>query len=452
MKKMLKMIKHFFCGIWHFIDIKIIIPITKIILKLFKQFNGSGRRFEKWISKTRTLLFVSLFLAVSLFILVDQKILDFTNNSAEVLKDQPINVIYNDEAYAVEGLPKKVDITLIGSRADLYFAKQSSTHDIAIDLTGLKPGTHKVNIKYNQALKSIKYEVNPSVATVIIYPKISKTRSLTSDIINQDMLDEKLIIESVKLDSDNVTIKGAEHRLTEVSTVKALVDVESLPKQETGEIILKDVPLKAYDKQGNITNIEIVPSKVSAKIVIASPSKELPIKVIPKGDVAFGKAISSIATSETKVKVYGTKKALEEINYIPLEIDVSDLKGNYTYKLELLRPTGIRSMSVNNVTVDISLGTVSSKDIDNVGIKYRNIADDRYSIQGMSAEDVKVSVSLKGVKEVIDNITTDDVTAYLNLDGYIEGEHEVIVKVEGSDSRVQYIPKTKKVKIRISKK
>ena len=450
--KLLKAIRNFFYGIWRFIDRKIIIPITKLILKLTKNFNGSGRRFEKWLAKPNVLLFVSLFLAVVIFVIVDQKILDFTDNSAEVLKDQPINVIYNEEAYVVEGLPSDVDITLIGSRADLYFAKQSSTHDITIDLTGLKPGTHKVNIKYNQALKSINYEVNPSEATVIIYPKVSETKTLTSDIINQDMLDPKLVIESVELDSDNVTVKGAEHQLEEVSSVKALVDVESLSKQEAGELTLKDVPLKAYDKQGNIIDVEIVPSKVSAKIVVESPSKELPIKVIPTGDVTFGKAISSINISESKVTVYGSKEALENLSFVPLEVDVTDLKEDSTYKLELLKPTGVRSMSVNNVTVDITLGTVSSKDVENVSIKYRNIDDEEYSVQGLSAEDVRIPVSLKGVKEVIDGITAEDIDAYLDLDGYTEGEYEVDVQVEGTDSRVQYTPKTKKVKIRITKK
>lgn len=448
----MKAIKNFFYGIWHGIDRKIIIPITRFILNVNKNFNGSSRRFEKWLAKPNILLFVSLFLAVVIFFFVDQKILDFTNNSAEVLKDQPIKVIYNDEAYVVEGLPKNVDITLIGSRADLYFAKQSSTHDITIDLTGLKPGTHKVNIKYNQALKSINYEVNPSEATVIIYPKVSKTKTLTSDIINQDMLDSKLVIDDVKLDSDNVTVKGAEHQLEEVATVKALIDIESLPKQEAGELTLKDVPLKAYDKQGNIIDVEIVPSKVSAKIEISSPSKEVPIKVVPVGNVAFGKAISSINTSETVVTVYGSKTTLEKLTYVPLEVDVSDLKENYTYKLELLRPKGVRSMSVNNVTVDVTLGIVSSKEVDNVGIKYRNIADDQYSIQGLSADDVKVSVNLKGVKEVIDAINAEDIVAYLDLDGYNEGEYEVDVKVEGTDPRVEYTPKTKKVKIKITKK
>ena len=88
------------------------------------------------------------------FIVIDQKIVTFSQNSAEVLRSIPVTAIYNEEAYVVEGLPETVDITLIGSKTDLFIAKQMSTYDVSIDLTGLKPGQHKVNIKYNQSLPS----------------------------------------------------------------------------------------------------------------------------------------------------------------------------------------------------------------------------------------------------------------------------------------------------------
>ena len=70
----------------------------------------------------------------------------------------------------------------------------------------------------------------------------------------------------------------------------------------------------------------------------------------------------------------------------------------------------------------------------------------------MSINDTKVSVALTGVKAVIDQIGADDISAYLDLDGYTEGEYEVPVKVEGTDVKVQYTAKTKKVKIKIVKK
>lgn len=451
MKKIIKGIGNFFHAIGMFFDKKIIIPITKLILKITEKFDKSSRKVENWLSKTSTLLFISLIIAIVTFIVIDQKKLFFSESSAEILKSQPVQVIMNEEAYVVEGLPEEVDITLIGRKADLYFAKQSPSHDVVVDLTGLKPGTHKVNIKYNQALASIDYNVNPSTATVIIYPKISETRTLTYDLLNQDSLDSKLVIDNVSISTDKVVIKGAEYQLKKVATVKALIDINNLVKQEVGVTTINDIALKAYDENGNVVDVEIVPEKINADIKISSPSKELPIKVIPVGNVAFGKAISSINSSETSVKVYGDEETLNSLTYIPVEVDVNDLSSNKQYKMELEKPVGIKYMSVNNITVNVGLDNSTSKDLAGIDIKYRNLADG-YSVQGVSASDTSVTVTLKGVESVIKNITTDDVTAYLDLSGYGEGTHEVDVLVTGDDVKVEYVVKTKKVKVKITRK
>ena len=451
MKKIIKGIGNFFHAIGIFFDKKIIIPITKLILKITEKFDKSSRKVENWLSKTSTLLFISLIIAIITFIVIDQKKLFFSESSAEILKSQPVQVIMNEEAYVVEGLPEEVDITLIGRKADLYFAKQSPSHDVVVDLTGLKPGTHKVNIKYNQALASIDYNVNPSTATVIIYPKISETRTLTYDLLNQDSLDSKLVIDNVSISTDKVVIKGAEYQLKKVATVKALIDIKNLVKQEVGVITINDIALKAYDENGYVVDVEIVPEKINADITISSPSKELPIKVIPVGNVAFGKAISSINSSETSVTVYGDEETLNSLTYIPVEVDVNDLNSNKQYKMELEKPVGIKYMSVNNITINVGLDNSTSKDLAGIDIKYRNLADG-YSVQGVSANDTSVTVTLKGVESVIKNITTDDVTAYLDLSGYGEGTHEVDVLVTGDDVKVEYVVKTKKVKVKITAK
>ena len=445
-----------FKRIARFIDKKLVVPVTKVIMKIGKKLGGSNRSLETWLSRSNTLLFVSLFFALLVFILFDQKTLMFNDTSAEVLKDQTVEAVYNEEAYVVEGLPDKVDITLMGSRSDLFIAKQSTTSKVTVDLTGLKPGTHKVDIEYMRPNDSVDYSVNPSVATVNIYPKVSESKTLTTDLLNQDSLDEKLIVDNVTPEVDKVVIKGTDdenaiNSLTKVATVKALVDVSSLNNQEVGTVTLKDVPLKAYDSDGNSLDIEIVPSKIEVNVDLSSPSKTVPIKVVPKGDITFGKAISSISLSQSNVTVYGQQEVLDDLEYVPVEVDVDGLKEDREYKLELDKPKGVKSMSVNNVKVNITLGTSTDKDINNVNIDVRNL-DDRYSVQGLSQNDIQVTVNVKGVESVLNNLQAEDITAYIDLKDFEPGEYEVEVKVEGTDSRVQYLSKTKKVKIRVVEK
>lgn len=440
----------------NFIDKKIVMPITRLVVKIANSFENSEKTIEGWLSKQNTLLFVSLLCAIVVFIIIDQKIIVFTNQTAEVLKDQKVEVIYNEEAYVVEGLPETVDITLMGNRSDLFIAKQSTTSKVSVDLTGLKPGTHKVSIKYSQPLNSIEYSVNPSVANVNIYNKVSETKTLTVDVLNQDDLDEKLVINNITPETDQVVIKGTDNKnavnsLTKVSTVKALVDINELPSQTEGTITIKEVPLKAYDKDGNSLEVEIVPSKINVDLEIESPSKEVPIKVIPKGEIGFGKAISSINMSNSSVKVYGPKNVLEKLEYIPLEVDVSGLKEDRDYKLDLTKPKGVRSMELNNISLKFTLGQSTDKDIEDINIDVRNL-NDKYSVQGLSENDIKVTVNVKGVDSVLKGLTAEDIVAYIDLKDYAPGEYEIPVKVEGTDSRVGYLSKTKKVKIRIVEK
>lgn len=444
----MKAIISFFRSIISFIDKKIIVPITKLVLKISSNFDNSGKKVENWLTKSNTLLFISLFLAIIIFIMIDQKIILYTDNNAVVLKNQPVDVNYNSEKYVIEGLPEMVDITLIGSKTDLYIAKQSSAHDVTIDLAGLKAGTHKVNISYNQNTGSIEYMVNPSVATVIIYEKVSETRTMTVDMLNNDKLDSKLSIENIKYDTDKVVIKGAEHQLKEVVSVKALVDLNNLPANTTGTYTLKEVPFRAYNADGEVVEVEIVPGTIDITLDITSPSKEVPLKVIPTGEVASGFAISTMALNETKVIVYGDNESLSKINYIPVSIDVANLKSNKNYKIELEKPIGVKALSVNNVTVSVTLDEVSNKKIENIGIEYRNLANG-YSVQG--TDKTRVAVALKGVDTVIENISAEDIMAYIDLEGLTEGDHEVDVKVEGTDNKVQYVSMTKKIKIKIYK-
>lgn len=449
-KKLFKSIKKLFVSIWKTIDKVIVVPITKFFLSITKAFSKNGKYLEKWMTKTNTLIFISLLMALATFFIVDNKSVMLSETSAEVIYDQPVNAIYNKEAYVVEGIPDKVDITLIGRKSDLYLARQISTHDVTLDLTDLKPGTHKVNLNYRQSLGSIDYKLDPSVVTVVIYPKKSNTKTITMDLLNDDKLDEKLFIQEVTPSVDEVYIKGAEHVLSKVATVRALLDVNNIPNPGVGDIEVKDIPLVAYDDRGNIIDVELVPSKINATVKITSPSKELPIKIIPKGSVVFGQAISTMTSDVSKITVYGDEEVLNNLNYIPVEIDVNGLKTDKEYSETIKKPTGIRAMSVNTINIKVTLEPEATREIADVRIKSENLANGLV-VNAASQDDIMIPVIVKGVESVINSIDASSITASIDLSGLGEGEHEVEVKVTGNDERVNYTPKTKKVKIIIKK-
>lgn len=444
----MKRMKSIFNSIASFFERVIITPIGKAIYAINEKISGSSKSFENWLTKKTTLLFVSLLLSIIVFIVVDQKIIVFTESSAEIINDLTVEAIYNEEAFVVEGIPENVDLTLVGRRSELMFAKQASDYKVTVDLTGLAAGTHRVKIEYKQALPSITHSVNPSIATVVIYPKISEVKNLSVDVLNQDVLSEEKVISNLRISSDSVIVKGAEKDLAEVAVVKALVDLKNLATTDVGETILKGVPLVAYNSEGQIIDVELDPNRVDATMSVESPSKEVPIRVKPLGRIGFGKAISTIDMSSSRVTIYGSEEALETINFIEVEVDVEGIQEDREFRVELRNPIGVRTMSSNSINVSIKLGDVVEKEISDINIEYRNLGTD-FSVQGLSVSDIRVVVGVQGVESVVEGINADEIRAYLDLAGLTEGEHEIDVKVEGSDVRVNYLPKTRRVTVRI---
>ena len=426
MKKLGKLLARIFRRIGLFFDKILITPITRIILKIIELSKSSTKGIDRVAGKKSTLLVVSLLLAFATFVFIDNESNVMIDQYAEILYNQPVTAVYNEESYVVEGLPNSVDITLIGQRRHIFLAKQSPSKGVTVDLTGLKPGTHKVTLKYTQRLKSLDYKLDPSTVNVTIYEKESETRTLTYDLLHQDKLEN-------------------------VASVRALLDVNNIPNPSAGDITVKDIPLVAYDKDGKIIDVEIVPKTVAANVTITSPSKEIPVRVVPVGNLAFGKSIESITPSISKVTVYGEQSAIDAIQQLDVEIDVKDLDKDKDFSVTLKKPKGITELSSKNMTVKVSVGNATTKEFKDISISSRNLGEG-LSVQAESEDDRKVTVVVSGSEEALANVKDTDLTAYVDLKNYGVGTHEVDVVVTGSDLKLSYSSKTKKVKVVISKK
>ena len=451
MKKIGKVILRIFRHIGLFFDKRLITPLTKLILWLMNAFQDIARNFDKLSAKKSTLLVVSLLLGFGTFILIDKESNIMIDQYAEILYKQPVTAVYNEELYVIEGLPEAVDITLIGQRRHIFLAKQSPAKGVSVDLTGLKPGNHKVTLKYTQRLKSLDYKLDPSQVTVTIYDKESENKNLTYDILHQDKLDNKLYISNIELDRNEVIVKGARYVLDKIAAVKALIDVNAIPNPKAGDITIKDIPLVAYDDNGEIIDVEIVPKSITAKITITSPSKEIPIKLVPVNNLAFGKSIKSMTSSVSKVTVYGEQATIDAIEQLEVEIDVKGLEEDKEYNVRLKKPKGITEISVKTMTVKVEVDNSSSKEFENISVQSQNL-DSKYKVQALTVDDRQVTVVVKGSEESLKKVTEGDITAFIDLKDYGVGTHEVEVQVTGTDLKLTYASKTKKVKVKISEK
>lgn len=455
MSKIMKAIVNFFKAIYHVIDKIIVTPISRFVYRLGAKFKNNPSKIEKFLNRPHILLYLSLFFAIGIFFLVDSQVITLVENEAEVLSKQPVNVLYNREAYVVEGLVDQVDIILTGRKSAIYLAKQLGDHDVVLDLTDYEASDSSIRVPlvYNQTVDNINYKLDPSYVTVMIKKKESKVwNNVSYELLNENKLDEKLSVDAVELDKTEVVIKGSNDALDRVATVKALIDLSDKKYTDAGSYDITDIRLVAYDSTGAILhNVEIVPTTLTGTITLGTYSAIVPIQVLATGELVTGKSISSITIngkSSYSISIYGEKSIIDEIKSVPVTIDVNNQGNNgaKTYNVTIAKPNGVRHISEENAKVVVSFGEEKQKTLNISDIGYRNKGNGlKVNLVGTS----NVPIQVKGVQSVIDSINTDNISAYIDLAGYGVGDYEVDVKISNDDPRVNYVVATK-VNISIS--
>ncbi len=437
-----------FRALYNIVDKLIVIPISRFIYFLKKKLGKSRGLLDKLLNQPKFLIYLSLGLAIIVFLFIDTIAVNLIQSEAEVIRNVPVKVNYNDEAYVVEGVPSSVDITISGSKEHIYLAKQLGDHEVVLDLTEYtaSDSPYRVEFTYSKSIDSLTYNIDPGYVSVTISKKVSSLMSISYDLLNIDSLSPELSVKSVILDQSEVVVKGSEESLAKVASIKALVDLKDSKLSEAGTYDLTDVKLVAYDNSGIIIeNVEIVPKTVGATITLDSYSKSLPLQINTTGTLIAGKAIAAIQINEKdsySLEVFGEKDELELLDFVPVTIDIDDLGKDSvkTYNVSLTKPPGVRYMSEDTVTISVTFGDEKQKTID-IGnqIKPRGLSD------GLSANIVSnddITVQAKGVTSVIDNIDIEDITAYVDLTGLDKGDHEVKVQIENNNPLITYVVST----------
>ena len=426
---------------------KIVEIYKKTVVFLLNLIKLISNWFEQILIQKRYVKILSLVITLFIFFFVKGK-LNFTDSSAEIIYDQKVHAEYNREIYVVEGIPESVDITLIGSYSDIALAKQIGGHEVYVNLSDLKSGTHEVELKYRKVVNTINYKLDPSKITVVIHNKQSTTKDLDIELINKDKMDPRLSITEYTIDRDKVIVKGTQPNIEKVAFVKALLDLSNIKKAGTHE--LENTQLIAYDSDGNAVDVEVVPSNVKVEIKVESINKKVPIIIIPKGTPKEGLAISYWKLNYNEVTIYGDMNILNNIESIPVEIDVTNLAKNRTFTKDLTKPVGVGYMSINQVEILVELGETTTKVLEGIPVEVKNLGSD-LKVSPVLERDSKVDVTVTGAENVLSAITNDSVEAYVDLTNLGVGTHTVPVIVLGKEKKATYQSSKETIVIEITK-
>lgn len=336
-------------------------------------------------------------------------------NRTVTIKDIPI-VLDNEEILEKLGLSLAshnkltTNIKVEGSATKVYsLSKDDFSLSIDLDSYALKEGENNIPI------------------TIDNYPEGVTIKN--KDVLSIKIDIEKLVKKTFKL-QNKVDISYADN-YSAASTVVEPSEIEAYgPKSAINRIYsvaivgrIKDISkdyseyfqISAFDKNGdNISGIEF--DKNKAKLILSTNKhKEVSIKPNYIGEINNKYAIESLVLSNDKINIFGNSSVINNINEIETEpIDLSKITKNTELKCNLLLPEGVETDSntiVVNITIkDTTLTQQEEEKTITTNINYINKSE------GFIYELPKsVDIKIKGTKESLDKITSDNISVEASL-------------------------------------
>lgn len=380
---------------------------------------------DKIFMTKKHLAIVSLALACLFYVVVNYSNDSLSSlSSSKTLSNVPVTVRYNSDTFEIGGVPESCSVVLTGDAANVNNAASRSGYCL-LSLEGYTEGTHSISVTATGFGDNVSITTTPSVAQVTLKKKTTAQYELSYDFINQNRLDSKYILGTpVFSTGSRINIRASQDTLDSIALVKALIDVSD----QSGNFTV-DAPLVAYDKNGHVVEAEIVPNSVSVSVDITSPHKTVPITLKFSGNMPDGFALENIQLDHQTTDIYAPDEVLDKTSEVAVNLDLSTLTSESSIILPINLPDGVASSDVTMVNVKASLGLVETKILEDVPIIYRN-NDNGLGVSQVST--TVATVTLRGTKSNIENISKNDFSVYIDVAGLSEGTYDLPLYISSS--------------------
>lgn len=427
---------------------------SKKVAKTYATFENYLLRTTRWISGwVDRFLFnqkygkvVALCLAVLMFVTVTYGTGERPVQSGVIISDIPVSVNYAQEVYEIEGIPTKVNVSIVGEQSDVLLTKSQGGYSVEADLTGLSEGTHQIKLTAKNFSPRVDVKLDPSTAVVRIKKKTTWKFELGYDYMNTDKIEDIYILGAAELETTEVMVRAAQETLESIAFVKAWIDVTGANKDFEKEAIIV-----AYNQNGEKLNVTTTPEKVKVKVPVSSPSKAIPIKVIPdaSGTIPNGMAISEIILDQNSANVYAPDAVLNKINELTIPLPINDLTKDTKLSSALTLPSGVKHANVSKVNMEVKLGLGVNSVVADIPIMYMNNVN-HYAITSADLNQSTSNVNVFGTQNNLDTLTKDNISVYIDCKDLQPGVQEVTLYVIGSNPLVKYSLVQSKILVTVS--
>ncbi|MBO5239123.1 MAG: hypothetical protein J6B50_10190 [Lachnospiraceae bacterium] len=335
---------------------------------------------------------------------------------------------------------KTVDIKVEGRRS---VVEKLTVDDFAAtaDLSELSI-TNSVQINVDAANAAIRKEINISVVDSMMKVEIEERgeQKLPISVVTVGDTQEGYAVVSAAATPNMVTITGAASKVKDIKTVRVEIDVEGLNTSIStrGELILLDADGEVIDTDKITTNI----STVGVQVTIQK-TKEVPIQILPAGNVAEGYSIAGdIEFQPTTVLIAGDEGRLRSIHEIVIDdIDVTDKNSDFETTVDItnyLPEDVVIADTTQEVAIKINIEKLVEKTmtIRLTDIEFEGQQDGfEYEID----DDEKLfTITMTGLKRDLDTLTVQMLEPSIDVSSFTgEGTYQTSVILKELEN-IQY--------------
>ncbi|ANC75494.1 hypothetical protein ABE65_000890 [Fictibacillus phosphorivorans] len=406
---------------------------------------------DKLLSSSWFVKIIAFLLALMMYTIVTMETQEEAANNtifskmyteSETIENVPIKPYFDDNQYVLTDMPSSVDLTLTGSsRLITKATKVDKEFEVYIDLTNKKPGNKRVKVQVQGLPEGVKAKINPDYVDVILHNKVTKEMNVNVDLKNKRKMPEGYTAGEVEFSPRTVDVTGAEGMIDQISFITGFVDVT-----DADEEIQTKVPLRAYNQQGDLIDVQINPGVAEVSVPIKKPKKTVQISIETKGKLDEGLSLQSITSNPSEITLTGTTTSLNKIDsFKEITIDLSEIKKDTTLTVDVPVPDGIDSVSLKEVTVDVNVektGTDAETEADTETEAQpvvdqettRTFSDVPLTLLGSDADkqativdpaDGVVDVTVRGKKSVLNSLKKSDLQGIVDVSALDQGTHKV---------------------------
>lgn len=361
---------------------------------------------------------------------------------SDAFNDIPIT-IKNEEIVSNDGKTYKlmddIESVRVIVRARRSILSKISSKDVTavVDLrqrdsdTGVVPITAVV-AGYEESLE-VTAETTPNNVLVRVEDVSNKSFPISVATVNK--VRDGYELGEMTVNPERIQISGSKSAIEDIQRVVARIDVNG-----RSEDCVLDAELIIFDGNGNAMDQSSLRNNLGDKGVSVNvqilPSKEVGLEFSVSGTPATGYRCTGLSNEPDRVKVYGTKEVLEDLDSIEIpssEINISGVKSKKEYTIDIspYLPEGVKlgNETASNVIVTVMVEQEGTRTLLlPVGAVRINNLDESLSVTMETAGDLEVHFT--GKEELLEKLDIQN-AASIDLREYTApGTYEIPVNIE----------------------